>query len=148
MRKVYSVCTFVTRAWNRQRACLSFCSILCCMYATMSLHRSKCEGNPFRNLITNLSSFEAGTHIYIVIVELPMPCKCQPAPPPASKDPRPPHPAYTLKMFGVSAFPIRNSLWRQFQVWRLHNYYMDFGTLKRKPAISVTLSNGNHVLIK
>jgi hypothetical protein len=30
-----------------------------------------------------------------------------------------------FKRFGVSAFPIRNSLWRWFQVWRLHNYYIE-----------------------
>jgi hypothetical protein len=47
-----------------------------------------------------------------------MPCKCQPPPPG-------PLPTYKFKRFGVSAFPIRNSLWRRFQVWRLHNYYID-----------------------
>jgi len=40
--------------------------------------------------------------------------------------PPPPTHTYKFKRFGVLAFPIRNSPWRRFQVWRLHNYYIDY----------------------
>ncbi len=50
-----------------------------------------------------------------------MPCKCQPPP---SRPPSP-HTLINLRGLVFQLFPIRNSLWRRFQVWRQDNYYIN-----------------------
>jgi hypothetical protein len=39
--------------------------------------------------------------------------------------PLPPHTLINLRGLVFQLFPIRNSLWRRFQVWRQDNYYID-----------------------